>query len=321
MNLLECPVSTEIKFIIFQIVIILPFTAGYLSRRYIHNTQDIAKKIIRINLASIEPFVVLWSIWGLTLSIDQIFLPLSGLALVIAGFLIGMITVIFTGREGVGRKTYIISSSLANHGFTMGGFICYLIAGEKGIGLASIFTLYFMPYTFIFIFSYARTGSIRNIFSAGGFAENFLNLQNMPLHAVILAMVLHLIGISRPDINISLDVFLYISIGLYYFTLGLNFSFGDFRSTGREQLLLAAVKFLVLPLITFFVLRFFNLEPGVKTVIMLESFMPAAVYSVVASILFDLDSRLASSVFVINTIVFLVLVLPALFFFRGIVGF
>jgi predicted permease len=38
--------------------------------------------------------------------------------------------------------------------------------------------------------------------------------------------------------------------------------------------------------------------------------MPVAVYSVVSSILFDLDSDLASAMFVINTLVFLFLILP-----------
>jgi predicted permease len=125
-------VPLKIKFIVFQLVIILPFITGYISRRFIRNREDTAKKIIRINLLSIEPLIVLWSIWGLTLSSDQIFLPLSGLSLAIAGFLIGTITILFTDRKDTGRKTYLISSSLANHGFTMGGFICYLIAGEQG---------------------------------------------------------------------------------------------------------------------------------------------------------------------------------------------
>jgi predicted permease len=45
---------------------------------------------------------------------------------------------------------------------------------------------------------------------------------------------------------------------------------------------------------------------------MIQSIMPVAVYSVVSSILFELDSRLASGMFVVNTALFLVLVLPLL---------
>ena len=308
--------SPKLKFILFQITIVLPFITGYFLRRYTKDSNGLAKKVIRFNLLSIEPFIILWSIWGLKLSFDQIFLPVSGFILVSAGFLIGMVAVRFTNCTGVGRKTYIISSSLANHGFTMGVYICYLVAGEQGLGLGAIFTLYFLPYTFIFIFSYARTSSFKKLFNFKGLTENFLNLQNMPLHAVILALSLHLIGIKRPDLNINLlfDIMLLIAISLYYFSLGLNFSFGNFKSTGKEQFLLAGTKFLILPALTFCILRMTHVESEVKIIIMIESFMPAAVYSVVTSILFNLDSKLASSLFVVNTLIFLSVVLPIVFF-------
>ena len=313
--------SVKLKFIIFQIIIIFPFITGYFSRRFLGNSPGTAKKLIRINLLSFEPFVVFWSIWGLTLDFDQIFLPVSGLSLVIAGLLIGIITIPFLNRAGSSRKTYLICSSLANHGFTMGGFICYLLLGEKGLGLSSIFTLYFLPYTFIFIFTYARTNSVKKLLSVRGFADNFLNLQNMPLYATFFALILHLAGIKRPEVYIHLDVLLIISVGIYYFTLGLNFNFGNFSSIYKEHLLLSLTKFLILPVITFVILKFIDLDQEVKTIILVESVMPAAVYSVITSILFDLDSKLASSLFVVNTLIFLILILPAVFILKGIIGF
>jgi predicted permease len=203
----------------------------------------------------------------------------------------------------------------------MGGFICFLIAGENGLGLSSIFTLYFLPYTFLFIFSYARSNAVKNLFSLKELINNFLNLQNMPLYAGIAALILHLMGFKRPDMHVPIDAMLLLSIGLYYFTLGVNFSFGAFRSTAKEQILLAATKFIILPVIVFFILIFTPIDSEVKTIIMIQAFMPAAVYSVVTSILFDLDSKLASSLFVFNTLLFLIIIFPAILFFKGITGF
>jgi hypothetical protein len=45
--------------------------------------------------------------------------------------------------------------------------------------------------------------------------------------------------------------------------------------------------------------------------------MPAAIYSVVSSVLFDLDAGFASNLFVWNSLIFLAGILPALFIFRG----
>ncbi|MBN2039687.1 MAG: AEC family transporter [Spirochaetes bacterium] len=312
--------SVKLKFIIFQIIIIAPFVTGYFSGKFPGNSLNTAKKLIKLNLVSFEPFVIFWSIWGLTLLFDQIFLPISGVAIVITGFLIGIITIPVLRLTGTSRKTYLISSSLANHGFTMGGFICYLLLGEKGIGLASIFTLYFLPYTFIFIFTYARTDSVKKLLSIRGFINNFINLQNMPLYATFSALILNLAGIKRPEVYMPIDVLLIISVGIYYFTLGLNFNFGNISSTCKEHLILAFTKFLILPAAVYIILNFTDLSHDVKTVILVESLMPAAVYSVITSILFDLDSKLASSLFVVNTILFLLFILPAIFIFKGVAG-
>jgi len=313
-------VSFKLKFIIFQIIIIIPFIAGYILRKYLKSYRNTAKTLIKINLYSIEPFIVFWSIWGLTLAFDHVFLPVFGIALVIMGFLIGIISMRFSNQNSAGRKTYLISSSLANHGFTMGGFICYLLIGERGLGLSSIFILYFLPYTFLFIFTYARTTTVKKLLSFRGFADNFLTFQNMPLYANFSALILHMAGIGRPDIYMPIDFLLIVSVGLYYFTLGINFNFDNLLTVYKEHLMLALTKFLILPFIVLVILQFFDLNQDVKTIILVESFMPAAVYSVITSILFDLDSKLASSLFVVNTILFLILILPGMFILRAFLG-
>ena len=203
----------------------------------------------------------------------------------------------------------------------MGGFLCYLFGGETGLGLSAIFIAYFMPFTFMVIFPWAQRISTGSRYSIAFFKEFALNLQNMPLLAVFAALFLHLAGIPRPDINFPLDLLLVISIGLYYFTLGINFDIQDLRSLRKEQFSLAATKFLILPAAASLVLEITELSYTIKSVIILQSFMPAAIYSVVSSILFKLDSRLASGLFVLNSLFFLVLILPVLFFLKGILFF
>nr|HPR04477.1 hypothetical protein [Deltaproteobacteria bacterium] len=68
------------------------------------------------------------------------------------------------------------------------------------------------------------------------------------------------------------------------------------------------------------VLSAVRLDPAIETVILLQAFMPAAIYSVVASVLFDLDGPLASNMFVWNTLLFLAGVLPVLLVFRDVLG-
>lgn len=305
----------ELKFLVFQSFIILPFITGWVMRRRVGDPAALSKRILGINLAFIEPPLILWSVWGLSIRRDLAFLPAAGLTLVTAGFLLGLATLPLLKLKGPGKKTYLISSSLANHGFTMGGFICYLFLGETGLGLASIFLVYFIPYTFIIIFSYARSGRGARFMSS--LREHSISPRNLPLLASLTALGLLIAEIPRPDLPVPLDIFIMASILLYYLTLGLSFELRDVRAVGTAHPLLGLIKFIMLPAITWIVLLWLPLDRDVARVIQIQSFMPAAIYSVVTSVLFDLDARLASSLFVINTVLFMVAALPFLFLLRA----
>jgi len=308
--------SATLRFIVFQLMIIVPFVSGTLVQKRLSHGPGFTKKLIRINLVLIEPFIVLWSIWGLKLSWDIIMLPISGLFLVLIGMASGWIFVPMLKLSGKKRASFLISSSLANHGFTMGAFLCYLFLGETGLGLSFIFLSYFMLYVFTVIFPYARVVSTSQRYSLSFLKDILLNLQNMPLVSVIAGLTLHAVGIQRPSIYFPIDILIIASIAIYYFTLGINFKTSDVFLAARETLALSAIKFVMVPAATFAVLSNIRLDSQVETVIFVQSFMPAAIYSVVASVLFDLDTRLTSNLFVLNSLVFLVLVLPLLFIFR-----
>jgi predicted permease len=302
-----------LKFILFQLLIVIPFIAGMAMKKMFAEPAEASKRIIMINLMVLEPPVILWTIWGLKMSRDLLFLPAAGLMIVLAGLLAGIIISRLLGLEGAGRKTFIISSSLANHGFTMGGFICYIFLKETGLGLSSIFIIYFVPYTFMVIFSYARAGSGRTLRGIRNFLTGY---QNMPLYAALAAIALLCSGVRRPALNPPLEPFIMVSVALYYFTLGLTANITDISAFRREHIALAAVRFLLIPAVTFLLLLAVPLGGDVKTVIRIQSFMPAAIYSVVTSVLFDLDSRRASSLFLVNTLLFIIIVVPLMVILR-----
>lgn len=298
------------KFIIFQLCIWLPITAGafFSSKEYI-DVQKLSQRLITINLISLESFIVLWTIWGLDLTPDLIILPFAGFIEVLLGLLAGIAICTLTQCKGIQKHTFIISSSLANHGFTMGGFLCYLFLGEKGLALAFIFIIYFMPYVIMVIFSYARYVGTNAPFS---FKRYILTPQNMPLYAVFAALLLHYLDIKRPIINIPLDPMLATSLTIYYFSMGIYFKFKNIKGFWKSHIMLALIKFIIVPLFMYFLLLFPQLSHDIKTVIQLQSFMPAAIYSVITSILFNLDKEMATSMFVVNTIVFSGIMMPLL---------
>ncbi len=308
--------SPHARFLLFQLMIIAPFLSGIVFRQRISSVRDLTRRLIRINLVLIEPLIAIWSIWGLDLGWNVAVLPFSGLLLVLTGMAAGWLVLPALPLRERSRATFLISSSIANHGFTMGAFLCFLFLGERGLGLAFLFLSYFMIYVFTIIFPYARSLS-RPEGSLPGVAAYVLDIQNMPLVAVGAALVLQFFHVHRPGVDFPVDTLMMISIAVYYFSLGMSFETSRVFSFLRENIVLSLIRFLILPVITLGALAMVNLGEHVEAVITIQSFMPVAVYSVVASVLFDLDKELASNLFVFNTLFFLLLVLPLLFVFKG----
>jgi predicted permease len=304
------------KFIIFQTMIFVPFVLGMLTRKKLAGAPSLSKRLIRINLMTAEPLIILWSIWGLNLTREFIFLPIIGMGLVLLGMIAGRFLVPLLGFAPRTRASFLISSSIANQGYPMGGFLCYLLMGEEGLGISFIFTGYFMFCVFFLLFPYAQKVSSQSKYSLKFMKEFFINRQNMPIYAIIVALGLHALHIKRPDVYFPIDILLLVSIGIAYLSLGINFKIADMRSMYRAHLSLAGIKFLIVPVAAFIIVEAMHLDGYLKAVILLESFMPAAVYSVVTSVLYDLDAELASSLFVCNTLIFLFLVLPAVFLMK-----
>jgi predicted permease len=218
------------------------FYCGSLLNGRLSNRPDLARRLIRTNLIFIEPMVVLWSIWGLSLSGGVLFLPLAGLLLAVTGFGLGFITLPIVRLKGRSRATYLVSSSLSNHGFTMGGFLCYLFGGVNGLGLSAIFIIYFLPYVFLVIFPFSQVQRHGGAYGSRSFRKFFMNLQNMPLYAVFFALTMQLLNVKRPSVAFPVDIFLLVNVGLYYFTLGLNFHIRDLKILRLEHLVMSCAN-------------------------------------------------------------------------------
>lgn len=301
------------KFALFQCAIIVPSIIGILLKPRIVRPEKMSRSLVRINIVGLDPLIILWCSWGLALKLELMVLPVFGLGLVAVGVLAGSCAATFLKLAGSRRKSFLICASLANHGFTMGGALCYFFFGEKGLGYSVILVLYFIPYVYCLVFPYAKAASAYPLLSGNEFKKAIFTLQNMPLFAMAAGLMLSVSGIRRPDFVLPVDGLLLASISLYYFTLGITFTGANIAGTWRELTALSAIKFIIVPGAAFLLLSIVPLAPMIKGVIQLQACMPAAIYSVVTAVLFDQDRELASSLFICNTVIFLVAVLPVVF--------
>lgn len=296
--------------------------------------EALSRRLVRWNLALLEPPVAFWVVWGLRLEGEQIALPLLGFFVVGAGFLLGGLFLPLAGidRESPRRPVFRISASLANHGFSMGGFLCFLFFGEEGVALTMLFVLYFLPWVFLFIFPYAQSraplhagapAAVKDRRRLQSVLRRLLSWNYTPLYAALIAVALNGAGAERPDFAFPLALLMLLSAGLYYLALGLSFDLRDFRAGLRPQLALACIKFALLPACVaggLFALEasgLYALPSLWRNIVVLQACMPAAVYSVATAVLHRLDAGFAASLFLGSTGLFLLVGFPMLYLLFG----
>jgi len=278
-----------ILFLMIQLAVVAPFAAGLLLRARFSEPLKTTRRLVRINIAGLEPLIVLWCVWDIDVQVGLLLLPCAGFALALFSLGAGVLLAPFTALTGRGRQTFLISSTLSNHGFTLGGFLCFMLLGETGLGYAIFMILYFMPYVFGFIFPAARLAANRADAARSRWRAILIAPQNLPLAALAVALLLSLLHVPRPAINLPIAPLMFVSVGLYYFTLGVTFRGADIFASGRAHLCLGLIKFIIVPVCAWLVLRNSGLDPLMQQVILVQACMSAAIYSVITALLFDLE--------------------------------
>ena len=111
---------------------------------------------------------------------------------------------------------------------------------------------------------------------------------------------------------------IFIGSATAYFGIGMRLHLGQIRPHIKSHVLVAGVKFLATPLLTLGLLliaRNIGIAPPpgmLDQTFILMAFMPAAIQSVIVANLFHLDARMAGSVWIVNTLIFLCFVMPVI---------
>jgi hypothetical protein len=308
-------------------VLFLPLLLGYIiKRRYAFFEPRKASKIIIIFITkAITPFIVMFSFWALDLSNASIFtLPLLGvvittLALVPAGFFAKLHN--FSHRQ---TGSYLAAAMFSNIGYTLGGFIAFVLYGEIGFGLTVLFCLYFKPYYYTIGFYIAENYSSReNVRVRDNFKKIFTEgIRLFPLLGLGLGVALNLFGINRPDYFGTLNsVLIPVTTFFYMLAIGFTMNFKAVRRFKLPVLSMSFIKFIWTPVIGIlfaYLLNYHNVMGGLPfKIVVIESFMPTAIASLVLPVLFDLDQDLANSCWIFTTL-FLIALLPVILFILSI---
>jgi predicted permease len=315
------------KFVITAAAVVLTTAAGYLGRRLGWVKERVGEAIMTFVGAFGYATVGFLSVWGTPLHASDAVLPLMAVAHVVIMTGISLALAGFVTHDRGERGLFAVAGGVGNNGFTMGAFVLYLLYGETGMGLGNLYCLLFAPTAVLFIFPVARhfASKQRQGSLASLLVRNLFDWRSIGLPLVVVAIVLSALGVPRPPQIATwhvMDALVFTITPLAFFGIGLRLHIAHVLTLWRMLVGLAIVRFGIAAAVGVALSWLTWLTPwplhGLRwNVNVVESFVPTAVTMVAVANMFSLRPREASALFVVNTVMYLVLVLPVVFWIFG----
>ncbi len=315
----------------YTVLIVGSFAIGYACRKAKLLGETVSRWIMTIISVFGYATLQLFALWGLKLSAEMIWLPiLGGLNMLLMG-LLGMASGRLVYKDTGERGLFAISSGLCNTGITMGGLVLLAFYGEGGLGRMSLYCIMWTPIVIGMLYPMCRHysphfegGSLGKLMLRSVFDWRSIGLP-MAVGGIVLSLTL---GPERRPAWVSnwhiIDIIAYSTNAAAYFAIGLRTSLRHTKHIGRLIAGTAVMRFAVsagvaLGLV-FITTRFATISTMNINVILIESVMPVAVTMVAGANMFRMNTQAASTLFVINTFMFLAIMLPILFVIFQVLG-
>ena len=316
-----------VKFLIFVAFSTASLVLGYVSRRRNWFHEDVSRRLHFHTIVWIWTIVFAFSIWKLPITTEALWLVVVELILV-AG--VGLAVIPLARMIGCDRRqvgVMAVASGVANIGITLGAFlvICLVRPVEEGRAYAMAMTAVMQVLAIVVMYPvcvHFATGTAARRSPLRLILGTFIDVRSMPLAGSALGLTLAILDAPYPawvDDHAVLDILFYLACFSTYVGIGMRLYLGDSLRFWRQHLLLAGVRFGLVPLVVWSVILFSGwtlmpIGPTLRDVLLIQAFMPSAVMTVMLANLFHLDVRLACVAWLWNTILFLLVPLPILLF-------
>jgi predicted permease len=315
------------KFVISAAVIVVSTVAGYWCRRRGWLAETASERIMTWVAVFGYSSVGFLTVWGTALKTADVILPLWAVLHMLVMTFLSLGVARWFARDRAERGLFALIAGIGNNGFTGGAFVLYLLYGEEAMGLSNIYILLFMAMAVLVLYPLARhfaeaqpTDSL-----AALYRKSLLDWRSLGLPVVLAALGLSAGGVQRPEAIVHyhlVDVLVYTITPLAFFGIGLRLRLSRLGPLKRMIAGTALVRF-GLGALTAVGLAWatralpWPLEGLRWKVYVVQGFVPTAITSVAVANMFRLKPEEASALFVANTVIYLVLVLPVVFWIFG----
>jgi predicted permease len=276
-----------------------------------------SRRLFDFSFYGAQTFITLCSLWIARIDRQSALMPVVATSgwLLTAGF--AWLVSVALGHTSARRGAFIASMSQSNNGFTLLGFVALVLFGEPGLAQATYSQALNAPYLLLFCFPVARLHSNRGA-AAGKSIVQVLrdNICDprvfLPLVTISSGLLLNLFGVPRPPLISSIvRPLIYVGTASSGVAVGLLFRGALLSRYWRENGVSLLYRSSLYPLYYAGMAWLVGLGALDTRIIVLYGLVPSALLANYLAVTFELDTDLTSSVFVVSTVAFMILVLPA----------
>lgn len=293
--------------------VILPIVLGVLLGR-LGVPKRAARGLFAFAFYGCQTGVTVCALWIARIHAEARLLPL----LALSGWLLTAALAWLVSRklsdDSPKRGAFIVSMSMSNNGFTLLGFIALSLFDEPGLAQATYAQLLYTPFFLLCCFPIARVfgEGLRRRSLGGLLLENARDPRVwVPLLAIGCGLGLNAAHVPRPACVSQLTrALILLGTATSSGAIGLLYSGLHLRRYWRENLLSFVHRTTFYPLFYWALARAVGLSALDTAILVLYGLVPSALLANLLAVFFELDTDLTSSMFLVSTALFLLLVLP-----------
>jgi predicted permease len=289
------------------------------QRRFATSLSRLGRLLKQITFTYLAPVTLISIFWILKISdIKLVFLPLVGMAAVVVGGFFGYQAARLLKLQPKQTGSMIFGGAYSNTGM-FAGFICYMMFGELGYALVSLYKL-LEELTLVIIgcpianyYGNSITQGLRLRIRSLMTDQFFI----IPTVSLVLGVFLNLAGVERPKLFETVNaVIIPLMSFILLFAVGLTLKIRSIRQHLRQLVAMIVIKFGAIPLLITTIswaLGYQHILNGLLLkVIWIIVFMPVGFNSLIIASLYGLDEELANSCWMVTTGA-LIVILPFIF--------
>ncbi len=310
------------KLLFLFLDVILPLAAGYFMRRRGLMTMKACNFLLKVNIRVVVAVLAFGSFWLIELDHHIILFALLGI--VPCSMIPGLIAYAYAKnriRDLSDQGSYLLSVMLSNTG-TLGGLCTFIAMGQLAYAYVQIIAMAQNIFTLTYCFPMAEY--FRQKYVAGKSAVKFrpnwksilISWNQIGLAAMVAGALFNIFGIERPpQFDAVFDSCVHISAWLGILPVGYLLNFEAAAQYKKMIFSIVPNRYIITPFICWVIAKAFTDDPMIIAVAVLMGLCPVGINATVVTQLYNLNTNIAQSNFLLTTMLFIFVIYPLFLLF------